>query len=104
MAAYTPAGSPFLVRVHATSGPKLITEEPRPKAYYQLIGVTAKDEKDLAEVVRQHVERDTGGELLGIDDIAVPDLEGADSDIRDLCGDLGKRGVWYVSGYAFHCD
>jgi hypothetical protein len=94
----------YTVRVHAIPGNKAIFEGERPKGYYQRIGVTIRKKSDLVEYIRGFVGEDTGGTVIDIDDIAVADLDGDDQDIRDVCDDITKLGVWYASGMAFYYD
>lgn len=94
----------LLLRVHATPGAKIEFEGARPRGYYQRLGVTARDEADLLNVVRQYVSEDTGGTVVEIDDLEVADLGGPHRDIREVCQDSATPGVWYASGRAFYDD
>jgi hypothetical protein len=78
--------------------------ESPPIGYYQRLGATAHGPADLRSIVTKYIEADSGGQLLDIDDMKVADLDGDHSDLKDRCGDLTKRGVWYKSGRAFYSD
>lgn len=99
-----PPVTPFLVRVHATPGEKVIFDGPRPKGYYQRLGVTASDEAELSRVVREFVSQDTGGCVLEIDDLVVADLEGAHRTLCEESVDPRRPGVWHLGGRAFYED
>ncbi len=95
----------YLVRVEAKPGSKIQFDPPGTvRGYYQRLGVTARNNRDLIEIVRAYVSEDTGGEVLELDDSSVPDFEGTDSDIRDECDGIETRGIWYISGRAFYGD
>jgi hypothetical protein len=94
----------FLMRVHAVPGNKIIFQGPRPKGYYQTLGVTVRQKTELLSYVRDFIMEDTGGSVVEIDDIVVADIDGKHQSIRDLCGDRSRLGVWYMSGKAFFFD
>ena len=70
--------------------------------YFQTFGITATDELQIEQIVREYLQDDLGSELIVIDDRWTPDFEGNDSDVRDHVGDLMKPGIWYSSGRAFY--
>jgi hypothetical protein len=78
--------------------------ESPPIGYYQRLGATAEGPADLHSLVTKFIEADSGGRLLDIDEMEVADLNSGHSDLKDRCGDLTKRGVWYKSGHAFYSD
>ena len=79
----------FLVRVEARPGEKLVSEPHIEKlGYFQELGITARTPEKLVEIVRSHLGQEFGSVLVNIDGISVPDLDGADKDIKDLCGDM----------------
>jgi hypothetical protein len=99
-----PSVTPFLVRVHAAPGDKILFDGPTPKGYFQRLGVTAHDEAELTRLVQEFVSQDTGGRVLEIDDLVVADPEGAH---RTLCAaaiDPRHVGVWHLGGRAFYDD
>ena len=77
-------------------------KDPPVIGYFQTIGVTARDEKELRGLVEEYLRADLDSELIGIDERWVPDLTGSDRDIQDQIGDLTKMGIWYTSGRAFY--
>ncbi len=91
------------VRVQATVGSKFEFESPNDfVGYYQRLGVTAPDRAALLKEIQIFVFNDTGGTVLEMDDYSVPDFEGADRDIWDVCEGTNRIGVWYVSGRAYY--
>jgi hypothetical protein len=91
------------VRVEATVGSKFEFEASNEVVgYYQRLGVTAPDRAALLKEIQVFVFNDTGGSVLNVDGYSVPDFDGADSDILDVCGDTSRIGVWYVSGRAYY--
>jgi hypothetical protein len=92
----------WFVRVEAQPGPRLRFEGTEtPIGFFQRLGVTANDEQDLIDVVRDFLLEDGESTLVELDDLSVPDFEGSERDIQDECGDMRQRGVWYASGRAF---
>ena len=94
----------FMVTVEAKPSDKLVSDPQDPKitGYFQTIGVTAKDEKELQRIVKEYLFSDLKSELISIDEIWVPDFSNSDSDIKDQVGNLTEVGVWYTSGRVFY--
>lgn len=67
--------------------------------YFQTLGVTARDDRELMAIVRQFIYDDLESELIDVPEIWVPDFEVEDSDIKDVCRELreGETGIWYHS-------
>jgi hypothetical protein len=99
---------PMFFRIHVSiAGSRYRFEgfgESPPIGYYQRLGATAEGPADLHFLVTKFIEADSGGRLLDIDNMEVADLNGSHSNLKDRCGDLTKRGVWYTSGHAFYSD
>lgn len=94
-----------LVCVEAKQGAHVKSNKPL-EGYFQTLGVAAKDNRELVAIVRQFIYDDLESELIDIPEIWVPDFEGDDSDIKDLCRELrkGETGIWYHSGRAWFSD
>ena len=69
--------------------------------YYQTLDVTARDEVDLQDLIRDYLACDLQSELVEISETWPPDWGGTDRDIRDHIGDFSKISVWYASGRAW---
>lgn len=92
----------FILRVEAKPGNRLISEGPEEIiGYYQNLGVTCRNETELIELVRDHIFKDLGSQLINIDELRTPDFEGEDRDrIRELAK-TDEIGVWWSSGRFF---
>jgi hypothetical protein len=98
----------YLVRIEAKPGPIVEFDSPEPiEGYIQLLGVTARDRAELVRVVREYihknlqsslVHKNLQSSLVNVIDMSVPDFENQDADIKEICGDMTKVGVWYYSG------
>lgn len=88
------------VNVEAKHGERVVFKA-QVDGYYQRLGVTARTQDELITIIREHIAEDTGGTLVDVAEIWVPDFEGADSDLKDVCDDTSKVGIWYWSGRAF---
>ncbi len=99
---------PLLMLIHvSTTGSRIVFDgagDNLPRGYYQTIGATTDDSRDLYALVKEYVAGDTGGQLLEIEDVRPAELDGRDADIHEVCGDPSVRGVWYSSGRAFYSD
>jgi hypothetical protein len=71
------------------------------KGYYQTLGVTARDEVELRNLIKDYLASDLQSQLAEISETWRPDWDGSDRDLIDVLGDLGKVGVWYASGRAW---
>jgi len=93
----------LFVRVEAKHGPKFVFESSEQvQGYFQRLGVTAFDEVDLLELIQLFAADDADGTVLAVDDRSKPEFGGSDADIKDDCGDINARGIWYHSGHAFY--
>jgi hypothetical protein len=73
-----------------------------PKGYFQRFGVTAETDREAFQLIEAYVAQDMDGVIIDFEDQGEPDLDGADSDIRSVVSDRGKKGFWYRSGRAFY--
>lgn len=90
--------------MEAKHGSVVEFDSPKPiEGYYQTLGVTARNQAELVQLVKEYIFRDLESTLLDVAEMWLPDFENEDADIKDVCGDLTKIGVWYHSGRAwFH--
>jgi hypothetical protein len=94
-----------MVAVEARYGPNVIIESHRPIAgYFQTFGVTGNSESEIIDRIREFIRTDQGSTMVEVSEMWVPDFEGADSDIKELIGDIDKPGIWYSSGHAMFWD
>ncbi|MEW5980561.1 MAG: hypothetical protein AB1898_32660 [Acidobacteriota bacterium] len=92
----------FFVSVEAKPGEPVHFDPPRQvEGYYQTFGVTAEDEAQLLWIIEDYIKGDLGSTFVGVSERWLPDLDGADSDVKDLIGDVQKVGIWYKSGRAW---
>lgn len=60
--------------------------------------------QEMIAMIRGHVQEDMGGTIVEVENQGEPDFEDLDSEIRDLVGNLDRRGFWYISGHAFYIN
>ena len=72
------------------------------KGYFQTFGVTARNEKELLEIIKGYLDADLGSTLVEISERWEPEFEGVDADLRGDVGDLDRVGIWYRSGRAWY--
>jgi hypothetical protein len=94
----------LFVSIDARPGEMLTSApgDPPIVGYFQTLGITATDDLQVEQIVREYLRGDLGSELLVIEERWTPDFEGGDSDVRDEVGDLTKPGIWYSSGRSFY--
>lgn len=91
------------VAIEAKHGDILQSNEPL-AGYCQTLGVTARDHKELVQLVRDFIYKDLESTLVDIFEMWLPDFEGCDADKEDTCGDMKAVGIWFYSGRAFFGD
>jgi hypothetical protein len=91
------------VKVEASPGNRAGFDFPV-RGYYQLFGVTSRSHQEMVDQIKKYLTDDVGSSLIEVDEMWVPDFEDSDADLKDVCGDLGKVGIWYTSGRAFFHD
>lgn len=91
-----------LVCVEAKHGSNVVIEGAQNVGgYFQTLGVTATDDSELRQIVRDFLYADLQSELVEISEQWPPDFEGADQDIADVVGAVNRVGIWYASGRAW---
>lgn len=91
----------FLVQIEAKPGPTVAFDSSKPiDSYYQLLGVTADNQAELVQLVREYIYKDLGSTLVEVVDMWVPNFENQDANIKDVC-EMNRVGVWYYSGHAW---
>lgn len=89
----------FLVNIEAKAGSIVEFDSPKPiKGYIQLLGVTARSQPELVQLVKEYIYKDLESTLIDVLEMSVPDFENQDADIKDICGDMTRVGIWYCSG------
>ncbi|MBE0656385.1 MAG: hypothetical protein IH602_01780 [Bryobacteraceae bacterium] len=91
----------LFLAVEAKPDSEIVFEGADVVGYYQTLGVTARDEDGLINLVQSHLKSDLGSTLLEIAERWEPDFDGTDSDVRDLVGQMDEVGIWYSSGRAW---
>jgi hypothetical protein len=94
------------VRVQVMLDPNCLAVEgegPTPIGYFQLIGCTAREERDLDAQVRMYVAEDLGGTIIDVEVLGEPDFARLEEGIREtISADPEKVGIWYTGGHAMY--
>ena len=94
------------VRVQVMFDPSTLAVEgegPNPAGYFQLIGCTAREERDLDDQIRMYVAEDLAGTLIDVEVLGEPDFDRLEDGIREnLSADPAGCGIWYTGGHAMY--
>lgn len=94
----------FLVNVLPGSQLVAAPGERRPTGYFQRFGITGDSEEEMLGSIAAYVHEDLGGTIVEVDNQGEPDFEDLDSEIRNVVGDVVRKGFWYISGRAFYLN
>jgi len=90
-----------MIAVEAKYGREVLIESERPiQGYFQTFGVTGRSEAEMIRHIEEFIRNDSGGLLIGVSEMWIPDFDGVDSDIKEIVRDSDTPGIWYHSGHA----